>query len=105
MDRKKLIDGYKKILLSIYSRKNYYKRINTFIEHYKPTVKSRIKFQDVKAFFWSSVSIGIFSKARFLYWKLLVRTFFTNTKAFPIAVEMAILGLHYEKVSKVAIDL
>jgi len=37
---------------------------------------------------------------RFRYWKLIVKTFFVNRRALPIAVELAIHGFHYEKILK-----
>jgi radical SAM superfamily enzyme YgiQ (UPF0313 family) len=95
-----LNDGYKKILSSIYSHKQYYQRINTFIENYTPTAISKLQKQDIIAFFKSVWRIGIVSRARFHYWKLLIRTFFKKRMALPIAVELAIYGLHYEKITK-----
>ncbi|MFA5070462.1 MAG: DUF4070 domain-containing protein [Patescibacteria group bacterium] len=99
MDRQKLMEGYKKILATIYSRKSYYQRINTFIKSYRPTVKSKINRYDLRAFFISIWRIGFVSRASFLYWKLLIKTFLTKHKALPVAIELAIVGLHYEKVA------
>jgi hypothetical protein len=45
-------------------------------------------------------SIGLLSRARFLYWKLLLKTSLTRFKSLPAAVEMAILGVHFEKFSR-----
>jgi radical SAM superfamily enzyme YgiQ (UPF0313 family) len=95
-----LHDGYKKILSTIYSHKCYYQRINTFIENYTPTVISKLQKQDIIAFLKSAWRIGIISRARFHYWKLLIKTFFKKRMALPIAVELAIYGLHYEKITK-----
>lgn len=100
MEKKTLIDGYKRIISTIYSPKLYYQRINTFIRKYKPTVKSRISKEEIKAFVKSMWRIGILSKARLLYWRLLIKTFFTKIKALPIAVELAIFGIHYERFSQ-----
>jgi hypothetical protein len=44
--------------------------------------------------------IGILSKARFLYWKLLLRTSLTKRKALPMAIELAVYGFHFEKIAK-----
>jgi radical SAM superfamily enzyme YgiQ (UPF0313 family) len=96
----KLVEGYKKILSTIYSPKNYYLRIGKLLKSYKPTAKSRLSRHDVGAFFKSVWRIGILSGARFHYWKLMIKTLFTKKKAFPLAVELSIYGLHYEKVVK-----
>ncbi len=100
MEKKVLVDGYKNLLSTIYSRKFYYQRINTFIRQYRPTVRGRITKEDIQAFVRSIWRIGILSRARFFYWKLIFKTLFTKIKAFPIAVELAIFGVHYEKFSE-----
>jgi hypothetical protein len=99
MGKKKLKEGYKKILSNIYSPKQYYQRIDTFIKHYKPTAKSRISKKDIQAFLKSIWKIGILSNSRLRYWKLILKTSITKRKAFPTAVELAILGLHFEKIT------
>jgi len=96
--KEKLVDGYKKILSTIYSPKQYYKRIEEFVKYYKPTVRSRISAEDLRAFMRSIWIIGILSKSRLLYWKLIMKTIFTKTKAFPIAVELAIFGIHFDRI-------
>ncbi len=101
MGKEKLLVGYKKILSTIYSRKQYYRRINTFLKNYKPTVRgSRLDKSDIKALFTSMWDIGILSRARFLYWKLLIKTSVTKTRSLPLAIELAIYGRHFEKVTK-----
>jgi len=100
MNKDALAKGYRRILTTIYSRKNYYKRIDTFIKHYRPTVKSSVSREDIFAFIKSMWEIGILSKARFYYWKLILKTSFTKKKAIPIAVELAIYGQHFESITK-----
>ncbi len=99
MDKEQLIAGYKMILDTIYSAKNYYQRIWTFIKNYQPTVKNRIKTSEIIAVIKSSWYIGVISQKRWLYWWLLIKTFFTKIKAVPVAIELAIMGLHFEKVT------
>lgn len=99
MGKKKLKEGYKKILSNIYSPKQYYQRIDTFIKHYKPTAKSRVSKKDIQAFLKSIWKIGILSNSRLRYWKLILKTSIIKRKAFPVAVELAILGLHFEKIT------
>jgi hypothetical protein len=50
------------------------------------------------AFLNAAWRLGIVSKARFRYWRLIVKTFFVKRRALPIAVELAIHGFHYEKI-------
>ncbi len=103
MNKDKLVAGYKRIFSTIYSRKYYYKRIETFIKQYNPTVHARITRTDLQAFLRSVWNIGILSRARLKYWKLLVKTILTKRKALPMAVELAIYGIHFEKVVKRAV--
>lgn len=102
MGIKDLEEGYKKILAYIYSPKNYYQRIQLFIKNYNPTVKAKLTKEDVRAFVRSTWRIGIFSRARFLYWKMLFGNFFNKKKrkALPMAIELAIMGLHFSTISK-----
>lgn len=95
-----LLEGYKKILAKIYSPKQYYQRINTFIENYNPKAKTRAGLTEIKALFKSIWKIGILSKNRNHFWKLLIRTAFRKTKALPMAIELAIYGLHFQKVAE-----
>lgn len=98
----KLQEGYRGLISTIYSPKYYYRRIDTFIKNYKPRVHVKLQFQDIRAFIRSIWRIGLFSKARFHYWKLLMKTMVTRIRCLPIATELAIMGLHFEKVSRVA---
>jgi radical SAM superfamily enzyme YgiQ (UPF0313 family) len=97
MDRGQLHAGYEKILATIYSPKCYYQRIHTFLQSYSPTVRKKLKAIDLVAFAKSIWQIGIFSRSRFLYWRLLAVTLLRKRRALPFAVELAIFGLHYEK--------
>jgi len=94
-----LLDGYKKLLGALYSPRKYYDRISTFLHFYIPTARGRIMRTDVQAFMKSMWSVGIISPARMLYWKLIFKTLLTKPKALSAVVELAILGLHFERVS------
>lgn len=100
MGKEKLIAGYKKILTNLCLPKNYYKRIDEFIKAYKPTVKTHINMSDIKALLRSTWRIGIFSRSNFRYWWLITKTGFTKIKALPMAIELAIFGLHFSKTAK-----
>jgi radical SAM superfamily enzyme YgiQ (UPF0313 family) len=100
MTKEKLVAGYKNILDTIYSPRHYYKRIHTFIDNYKPKVKSRITYTDIRAGIRSLWSIGVLSRARFLYWRLLIGTSLRKIKSLPVAIELAICGVHLEKISR-----
>ena len=100
MGRDALLDGYKHLLSIIYSPRAYYKRISTFMASYIPTAQGRIIPRELLALAKSMWSIGVVSRARFRYWRLLLKTLLTKPKAFPVAVELAILGLHFQQVTR-----
>ena len=98
MEKKTLVEGYQQLLTTLYTPKNYYQRINTFLKNYSPTARTRLTGEDLIAFMRAGWRLGVVSKARFRYWQLLVKTFFVKRKALPMAVELAIHGFHFEKV-------
>ncbi|MGR3176067.1 MAG: B12-binding domain-containing radical SAM protein [Candidatus Scalindua sp.] len=101
MDADMFREGYKKILKSIYSPKNYYKRIKTFFKEYKsPKNHSKLKFEHIMALFSSAYHLGIIGKERFQFWNLLLWTTLHRRDLFPLAVTLAIYGHHFRKVSE-----
>jgi radical SAM superfamily enzyme YgiQ (UPF0313 family) len=106
MDSETLIKKYKKIVSELYSPKNYYKRVKTFLKDYK-SIKSNepknFKFQieQIRAFFRSIVKIGILGKERFHYFRLLTWTFFHRPRYFSLAVSLAIYGYHFRKIAEI----
>ncbi len=100
MGSKKLLEGYKHIISSIYSPKLYYKRIDTMVRNYRPSVRGKLSMAMLRAFFRSMWVIGIRSSSRFYYWKLLIKTLIRKKQCFSVAVEAAIHGHHFQKVAK-----
>ncbi|MEW5814031.1 MAG: B12-binding domain-containing radical SAM protein [Spirochaetota bacterium] len=106
MGKAKLLAGYKKILSIIYSPRQYYQRIFTFLANYKPTARGgKFCFSYFKAFFTSIWRIGVLSNTRWLYWKLIFTTIFTKMKALPTVVEYAINGFHFAKIAEKVIKV
>lgn len=99
-----LMNGYKKILNTIYSPEHYYKRVITFLRVYKPkSVKKKInfKFCNFKAFFKSIWFLGIKGKERFHYWKLISWTLVRRPRFFGLAITFSIYGFHYRKIVEI----
>ena len=98
-----LRDGYNHILSQIYSPKQYYERVRTFLRDYRlPKIKAPLDFQHVMALFRSMFRLGIIGKERCHYWKLLLWTLFRRPALFPLAVTLAIYGHHFRKVCELA---
>ena len=101
MDVHELMDGYHKVLNTIYSPKNYYKRIKTFLKNYHFSDKRKLKFRfsDIKAFFRSLWQIGVIEKGKIYYWMLLLWAS-RNPHRLQLAVRLSIYGVHFRKMLK-----
>jgi len=95
-----LVDGYRKIMETIYAPSNYYKRIRTFFREYRPSNKASVplSFPYLKAFLKSLWLLGIQGKERFQYWRLLASTLLKRPRSISLAVTLAIYGFHFRKV-------
>jgi radical SAM superfamily enzyme YgiQ (UPF0313 family) len=103
MDATKLVDGYKRIVTTIYESKLYYQRVLDFLSHYKPRIRQKISPADLVAFFNSILKLGIQSEDRTEYWKFLYKAYRTNRAAFSEAVALAIMGYHFQKVTELQV--
>jgi len=101
MNYETLINGYKHILSTIYSPKQYYERVRTFIKGYKPQKRKRVSqlhFYHIRAFIKSMWFLGIKEKGRRYYWKLFVSTLLRHPRSFPLSIILSIFGFHFRKI-------
>jgi radical SAM superfamily enzyme YgiQ (UPF0313 family) len=100
MNYKKLINGYQSVLRSIYSHKDYYERIKTFLREYHlpSSATVRVTWNDIGAFLRSLWILGILKKGRRDFWNLLIFTLKKYPKKFALAVTMAIYGFHFRRI-------
>ena len=98
MDYKDLLNGYQKVVQTIYSPQNYYIRVLTFLGNYKPvkTNDVQIRFCDIKAFIKSLWHLGLISKGRRYYWKLVLLGL-RRPRYFGSIVAFTIFGFHFRK--------
>jgi len=101
MDIQELLGGYQKVLNTIYSPKQYYKRVKTFLENYNFQKKSRIKLRycDIKAIIKSMWKIGMIEKGKIYYWMLLLWSL-RKPRRLPMAVRLSIYGFHFREILK-----
>ena len=107
MNHDTLINGYKHILNTIYSPRQYYERVKTFLREYKPRrgTASRIQFHHIKAFIKSLWFLGIREKGRRYYWRLFFSTLLKQPRKFPISISLSVYGYHFRKVVEKYINL
>jgi len=99
MSLETLQEGYKKILRTIYSPENYYRRIKSFLQEYRPPrVRSATSLGHKMALFHSIYRLGILGKERFYFWKVMLWAFFKRPQLFPEAVTLAIYGYHFRTI-------
>jgi len=102
MNYKVLIDGYKRVLNTIYSPKYYYERVLTLLKNIRPLQKKRYQFHlyYLTAFLKSIWHLGIIGKERIYYWKIFLWTLFRRPKLLPMAITYAVYGFHFRKIYK-----
>ncbi|WP_337866653.1 DUF4070 domain-containing protein [Ignavibacterium sp.] len=100
MSYKNLISGYSKLLHSIYSQQEFFKRVKEFLNEYNlPNwQKSKITLRELKAFFRLLWFLGFVEKGRKYFWKLLLLSLFKYPKKFTTAMTLAVYGFHFRRV-------
>jgi radical SAM superfamily enzyme YgiQ (UPF0313 family) len=101
MDSELLIDGYKKILKTIYSPKFYYARVMRFLKDFEPRKKKVFHLNPnyILALFKSIFKLGIVGEERIYYWKLFFWSLFRKPQLFSLAILFTIYGFHFRKIS------
>jgi radical SAM superfamily enzyme YgiQ (UPF0313 family) len=100
MSHKTLLDGYKKILDTIYSPKYYYKRVTRFLKDFKPKKKVfHLNLSYILALFKSMYKLGVLGEERIYYWKLFFWSLFRKPQLFSLAILFTIYGFHFRRIS------
>ncbi len=102
MNYKSLIRGYRNLLDDIYSQKKYYTRIKTFLSQYRPcgTSAHRLTFNSIRAFIRTLWVLGVLEKGRRYFWRLIFMSLVKYPRSFPLALTMAVYGLHFRRIVK-----
>jgi radical SAM superfamily enzyme YgiQ (UPF0313 family) len=100
MNPEALLDGYRKVVGTIYSPKEYYARVSQFLRTYKPLHRRRARVRTIHlvAFYKSIIFLGVVGKERIYYWRLFFWSLFRHPNLFPMAITCAIYGFHFRKV-------
>ena len=100
MNHETLINGYKRIVNTIYSPKAYYARVKQFLLEFNPAQArvSRLKISHLKAAFKSVFRLGIIGRERIYYWKLFFWSLFRRPRLFPLAITFTIYGYHFRRI-------
>jgi hypothetical protein len=100
MNSTMLINGYKHILDTIYSPKQYYERVKAFLKEYRPVIRKRKKlhFYQLVAFLKSTWFLGFREKGRKYYWRLFLLTLMKYPHKLPVSISLSVYGYHFRKV-------
>jgi radical SAM superfamily enzyme YgiQ (UPF0313 family) len=95
-----LLTGYRKILGTIYSPKQYYKRVIDSLKAHEPIHRhsTSLRAEHFWALLKSMVLLGLIGKERFYYWKLFFWSLFRRPRNFSTAITLAIYGFHFRRV-------
>lgn len=101
MDSAALLNGYKRIVNTIYSPKYFYERVTRFMKAYHPRSKKvfHLNANYIIALFRSMIKLGIIGEERFYYWKLFLWSLFRKPQLFSLAILFTIYGFHFRKIS------
>lgn len=102
MEPKALISGYRTILETIYSPKNYYQRVIRLLREYRPLHPGKFHLQRgyVGALFKAMLFLGVIGRERLHFWKLFFWSLARRPRLFPLAITYAVYGFHFRKVAE-----
>ncbi|MFC1874197.1 B12-binding domain-containing radical SAM protein [Chloroflexota bacterium] len=103
MDRATLVSGYKEVLTTLYSPKQYYPRIKMFLKQYRPQRRKampQLKWWHLWAWVRSMWFMGITDQGRMYYWRFVFSTLMSRPRSFPISMTLAVYGFHFWKVAR-----
>lgn len=101
MGREKLINGYRHVLTTIYSSKQYYKRVKIFLKEYKPRKRKglpQLRFWHIRALIRSMWVLGVWDRDRWYFWRFYISTLLKRPRSFPMSMAFAVYGFHFRTV-------
>jgi radical SAM superfamily enzyme YgiQ (UPF0313 family) len=104
MEKKALVDGYERVVSTIYSAGPYYERVKGFLRDFNPprNTEFHFRYQDFKSLFKSSLRLGVIDRERWHYWKIVLWSLFTRPRVLPLTVTFAAYGFHFRKIFRIS---
>ncbi len=103
MDYETLITGYKHVLNTIYSPRQYCERVLNFFAEYKPQEQryNRVPFNYITSMVKSLWLVGVVEPGRGYFWKLFVLTMVKYPQFFWQSISFSIYRLHFYKHTRI----
>lgn len=99
MNVDELLEGYRRILGTIYSPREYFERAQAFLSQLGSSARAPIVFSDLMAVARSFLRQGVFSNYKKEYWKFIVQAASRHRQHLDKAMTLAIMGHHFFKLT------
>jgi len=101
MEANTLLDGYGKVLSTIYSPRFFFARIKTFLREYRPKKlkQPKVSFYHLRGLASSLWFLGIIKSGRHYYWNLIFWSLFRKPALLPYAFGLPLGLLHFRSLS------
>ena len=102
MGKEKLIRGYREMYRTLYSYPYFYRRLDRFLEVFRPRRIRRVQKREIKTLLKTIFYLGILGNgaSQWYFWKTLFKVMIFHRKSFPDAITQMIYGHHFYKVAK-----
>jgi radical SAM superfamily enzyme YgiQ (UPF0313 family) len=100
MDPRTLLDGYRRVVRTLYSPAAYYRRVKGFLETQGRPAQHRapVEVVHVRALLESMLMLGVLGRGRLAYWRLVAWSLLRRPRHFSTAITLAIYGFHFRRV-------
>lgn len=101
--RELLLDGYKALLGQLFEPEPYYRRVLTFLSHYRPNPYLPTRpptFREIVGAVKIIFELGLKEPGRLDFWSFLVRLLRHHSELFPVGMNLAAMGFHFRIIAK-----
>ncbi len=102
MDRQLLIDGYKTLLGRLFEPEPFYRRVLTFLGHFRPNPLLPARFpthRERLAVLKILFALGFKEPGRRAFWSFLGSLLWRYPQCFPLGLSIAAVGFHYRMIT------
>lgn len=105
MNAVRLIEGYKSILRTIYSPREYYQRSLAFLVQVNrdgapKTGNAKATLNDLFSLFRIALTLGVRDQARLEFWRYLRHVIFEHREKFEQGIVLAAMGYHFRRLTE-----
>jgi radical SAM superfamily enzyme YgiQ (UPF0313 family) len=105
MDRERLIEGYKLVLQTIYSPREYYQRSLDCLAKVSRTGapeagRTQLNFNDLLSLCRVALALGVFDRSRSEFWRYMRRVFLEQRDKLEQGIVLAAMGFHFRRLTE-----